>query len=618
MIMLITNRDDYLANPIAIGSIWLKTIKNKQMKRIKLFSLLFLFLAGVASCKKDFLDEAPLDFLSSANAFKTTADFNASVNNLFRLLRQELYTSNDNDPFEYTYRTDIAIYVPSSNPPNLVAEYNPVGGFSNKHWAPWYKIISEANTIISRLPSSELSDSDKTLFEAKARFFRAFGYRSLSYLYGGVPLVLEEVTAPKVDYVRATRKEVYAQCIEDLVFATANLPGILAIKDGELSNLAAQHLLAEVYNADGQFQKAIDAATVVIDDPNTALMTARFGARKTETPGDVYWDLFRRGNQNRKGAGANNEAILVIQIETDVPGGAGSTAIGFPSGDLYSLERVHPPLVRDVVLPNGTGTTAAFNWPAAEYSSGGRGVGFMAPSRYFVFNAYQAQGTGATPDSVNDIRNANHNFARKFKVTRSGNPLFPAGTEIDFFNIPAGAKGFNGAALVSGDVYNRAFYPYQTKCTEPLNAPANLYATPSNPQLPYPYALKGTAGATYRDEYLFRLAETYLLRAEAYLGLSNTTSAAADINIVRARSNASPADPASVDIDYILDERMREFGVEEKRMFTLMRLGKWYDRIKKCNPFYAGAADPKYNLWPIPQSEIERNREAKLEQNTGY
>jgi hypothetical protein len=310
-----------------------------------------------------------------------------------------------------------------------------------------------------------------------------------------------------------------------------------------------------------------------------------------------------------------------MQLETDVPGGAASSGVGFPSGDLYSLERVHPPLVRDVVLPDGvtaTSTKAPYNWPAADYSSGGRGVGFMAPSRYFVYNAYQAQGGGTTPDSVSDIRNSNHNFVRRFKVTISGNNLYPAGTEIDFFNIPAGAKGFNGAPLISGDVYNRALYPYQTKSTDPFNAPTNLYVTPSNPQLPYPYALKGTAGGTYRDEYLFRLAETYLLRAEAYLGLNNANNAAADINVVRARSNASAVLPANVNIDFILDERMREFGVEEKRMFTLMRLGKWYDRIIKCNPFYAVSANTRYNLWPIPQAEIERNREAKLEQNPGY
>lgn len=577
--------------------------------------MITLFLVGGIGCKKDFLKETPLDFLSSSNAFQTAADFDASVNNLYRLLRTELYTANENDPWDYIYRTDMGVNVPTAFPPNFASDYNPVSAFTNKHWNAWYKMVAEANTIIGRLSGSQLSDDDKKLFEARARFFRAFAYRSLAYLFGAVPLELEEVVEPKTDYVRATRKEVYKQVIDDLEFSAANLPGITAVRDGELSNLAARHLLSEVYIADGQHQKAVDAATIVIDDPTTDLMTARFGTRKSETPGDVYWDMFRRGNQNRKSAG-NQEGILVIQIENDVPGGDGSTTpTSFPFPSLYVLERVHAPLIRDMRLPaGGTTTRPAVNWPAADYSSGGRGVGFLAPSMYFVHNAYQYQGTGVTPDSVNDIRNANHNLVRKFKVTASGNPLYPPGTEIDFHNIPAGATGFNGAPLVSGNTFNRTLYPYQTKATEPFNPPANLL----DPAKQFPFQLKGVAAATYRDEYLFRLAETYLLRAEAYLGLSNTAQAAADINIVRARSNASPVDAGSVDIDLILDERMREFGVEEKRMFTLMRMDKWYDRVKKCNPVYAPSALPTYNLWPIPFSEIERNRAAKLEQNPGY
>lgn len=584
------------------------------MKKIQPYILFVILLMGGQSCKKSFLDETPLDFLSSANAFKTNADFSASTNNLYRLLRDVLYTRDETIPFDYIYRTDAALFVPSAVPPNLTGELAPVSNLPRLHWEAWYKIISEANTIISRSTTSQLSETEKALFEARARFFRAYAYSRLAYLFGGVPLVLEEVTTPKTDYVRAGRKEVYAQCIEDLLFAANNLPAINKVKDGEISNLAAQHLLAELYIADGQYDKAVTAASVVIDDPATALMTSRFGSKKSVTPGDVYWDLFRRGNQNRKAG--NTEGILVIQIETDLPGGAGSSTLtGWPFNSVYNLERVHSPLIRDVQLPDVSGTKSMAYWPASDYTSGGRGVGFLAPSHYFVHNAYQVQGdAAAAPDSVNDIRNANHNFVRKFKVTRPGNSLFPVGTEIDFHNIPPGTKGFGGKPLISGDVANRAMYPYQTKCTEPGDHPANLYTGSTT----YPPLLKSTAVGTYRDEYLFRLAETYLLRAEAYLGQNNTASAATDINMVRTRSSASPVVPASVDIDFILDERMREFGIEEKRLFTLMRLGKWYDRIMMCNPFYAPSADPKYNLWPIPYSEIERNNGAKLEQNPGY
>jgi hypothetical protein len=573
------------------------------MKKIKLFLMLFLLLTGTFSCKKTFLDETPLDFLSATNAFKNSADFTASVNNLYRLTREEFYTKNDNDPFEYQYRTDIAFYVPAAFPANLVGEFSTTSSIVLNHWRALYKIVAESNTIISRIPASQLSASEKLLFEARARFFRAFAYRALAYIWGGVPLETKEVTTPKIDYVRATRKEVYTQCITDLTFAASNLPSLAvpaSYKYGEVTSQAANHLLSEVYLADGQYANAVTAANAVISTPGMALMTARFGTRRTVTPGDVYWDLFRRGNQNRKNGSNNTEAIWVIQIETDIPGGAAITTTSFASGDGFSLERVHVPLARDVTVNN----VSTFLWPNDDYSSGGRGVGFWAPSKYFQDSVYAS-------DPVNDIRNANHNFVRKFTVTNPASPLF--NTVIDYHNLPAGTKGTSGAVLSSG-VPSRALYPYQSKATDPGNHPANLLApTASNP-----FALKGGAGFTYQDQYLFRLAETYLLRAEANLGAGNTAAAAADINVVRARSNAAPVTAGNVNIDYILDERIRELGTEEKRMLTLMRLGKWYDRVVKCNPFYASAALPKYNLWPIPQSEIERNRAAVLAQNPGY
>ncbi|HEY0680558.1 MAG TPA: RagB/SusD family nutrient uptake outer membrane protein [Chitinophagaceae bacterium] len=571
------------------------------MKKILSFFILLVLLSGSFSCKKKFLDESPLDFLSATNAFQTAGDFQASVNNLYRLVRAEFYTVNDNDPMEYQYRTDIAFYVPAAFPANLAGEISPTSSIISRHWTALYKIVAETNTILSRIPKSQLSPADKVLFEARGRFFRGFAYRALAYVWGGVPLVTEEVTDPKVDYVRATRKEVYAQVIQDLTFAAANLPALTSasIKDGEISSQAANHLLAEVYIADGQFQNAVTAATAVISSPGMALMTNRFGTRRTVTPGDVYWDLFRRGNQNRKNGSNNTESIWVIQLETDIAGGAAITTTSFASGDGYSLERVHAPLIRDVTINN----IPPFLWPTSDYT-GGRGVGFYAPSKYFIDNLYQS-------DFNNDIRNANHNFVRKF---RSNNPASPYyNTEIDFANLPAGTKGTSGVNLTS-NVPSRALYPYQTKCTDPGNHPSNLFAVPA----PHPNALKGGAGFTYQDQYMFRLAETYLLRAEAYLGAGNAASAATDINVVRSRSGASAISAADVNIDYILDERMRELGVEEKRLLTLMRLGKWYDRIIKCNPFYASAAQTKFNLWPIPQSEIERNRGAVLEQNPGY
>jgi len=581
------------------------------MKRIKLIIILAVIAFTGNSCQEDFLNEEPLDFLSSSNAFNSIEGFDASINNLHFMLRDILFTRDESIPYDYIYRTDVGLQVPISDPPNFEGDYSVSGGMASTHWNLWYKVVSEANTVISRLKLADLDEAAAKIIEAKAKFFRAYAYSRLAYLYGGVPILEEEVTSPKTDYVRATRAEVYALCIKDLVFAGENLKGITEVKDGELCDLAAKHLLAELYNTNGDYAKAIAVATEVIDDPATALMTSRFGSRKDETPGDVYWDLFRKNNQNR-GAG-NTEGILVMQIDDDTPGGAGNTTIsGWPFNNVYNLERVHSPLIRDLKLPDSNGTLRPMcYWPASDYTSVGRGVGFLAPSDYFVHNAYQA---GAPSDFTNDIRNANHNFVRKFAVTRPGNDLYPVGTLIDFDNPPAGAIGYGGQPIVPGDVFNRVFYPIQTKASNIGNHPATSYVGSAE----YPPLLKNSAAPTFRDEYLFRLAETYLLRAEAHLGNNDKAKAAEDINVVRARANASAITSADVDIDFILDERMREFGIEEKRMFTIMRLGKWYDRIMKCNPTYAQSAKQHYNLWPIPFAEIERNTGAELEQNPGY
>jgi hypothetical protein len=138
-----------------------------------------------------------------------------------------------------------------------------------------------------------------------------------------------------------------------------------------------------------------------------------------------------------------------------------------------------------------------------------------------------------------------------------------------------------------------------------------------------------TGGHSFRDYYLFRLADTYLLRAEAYLGKNDKNAAAANINTVRARAHAPLVEASNVDIDYLLDERIRELMFEEFRICTLCRMGKLVERTRKYNSVYYGmggevfeaagtSIQDYHNLWPIPFPEIERNIEVKLEQNPGY
>lgn len=545
-----------------------------------------LAIGCMISCGEDYLKETPVDFIAADNAFNNYDDFNRTISGLYSRVRDEFYSKDANFPFDYTYGTDLVYdgqpdarrWTPYS------AVMQPSGGFRvpETHWVDLYKIVSEANLVISRLQKVELKPAEEIRIEAEARFFRALAYRTLAYLYGGVPLSLVEVTSPKFDYVRATKKEVLDQCITDLKFSANNLRGITAVKDGEVSNLAASHLLAEVYLANDQAQLAITEASKVIDDPNTDLMQNRFGTFSSEAGKDVYWDLFRNKNQNR--SSGNKEALWVIQFETDVPGGG---TISSDKVGSFMLERHHGPNIGALTV----GGKRPFLYPVSDYT-GGRGIGWSISTKYFSNTIWQS-------DFNNDIRNANHNFVRVFTYNDPNQPTF-FGKTISTEAPPAGVT-----------VPQRNFYAYQSKATTPGAHPTGLYEDLAKK------TLKSTAGGTYTDQYMFRLAETYLIRAEAHLKDGNSTAAAADINVVRLRAKASLVAPSAVTIDYILDERMRELGMEEKRRLTLQRLGLLYDRVSRFNTYYVGI-QPFHNLWPIPFVEIERNTGAVLEQNPGY
>lgn len=556
--------------------------------------------------ESEFLREKPLDFMSAENSYITEEDYNMAINDLYDITRWEFYGRDESKPFDYIFGTDLVF---DGEPGtinrhgNMTAAYNPTSDIPKIHWDALYKLIAESNVVVSRVPGSTLSDGQKTMFTAKARFFRGLAYRTLAYLYGGVPLVLEEVTAPKTDYVRATKDATLQQAIDDVKFAAETLRDIAVVQDGEVSSPAAYHLLAELYLAAGKNQEAVAAATKVINNPALKLMENRFGSRKSEEPGDVFWDLYRKNNQNR--TSGNTEGLWVIQYETNLPGGGSSTADLKVTGN-YMLERNCCPMVRDVRL-NGA---APFRWPIGDYT-GGRGIGWGVSTKYYTNTIWES-------DFEKDIRNANHNFVRKFPVTNSSFTESTGISVIDVDNPPAGlVVGQGGSTTIPG----RFLYAYPTKCTTPFEHPSELYVNGS-----VPYELKNIAGTTYTDQYMFRLAETYLLRAEANLALNDKTKAAADINVVRNRAKASLVEAAQVDMEYLLDERMRELGVEEKRRLTLMRTGKLYDRVMKCNPFYANPGtngdgvgmQKKYNIWPIPQSAIEANSDAILEQNEGY
>ena len=588
------------------------------MKKYLILSMFAAFL--LTGCNEDkFLEEKPLDFNSASNSYETAADYDAAITELYFLTREEFYTT-------YDRTTDLSKFADmwiTADPlkSNVVADLSPSGAMAKFYWDENYKLIAQANTVISRLPnSSKLTDDEKKVYEAKARFFRALAYRTLVLLYGDVPLQLEEVSTPKTDFVRESKDKVKAQVVEDLEFAAANLPEINTVKDGEISKPAANMLLAEMYLATGDNDKAINAASAVINNPNLALMKNRFGSQAKED-GDVFYDLFRPNNQNR--ASGNTEGIWVIQFETNIEGGGNNTSHFFWVPGSFWGERFFAPQVDKflIIRPDGT-KLQLFNWPIGDMT-GGRGIGTHYATNH-LYNEIWA-------DDFDDMRNSEYNWPRRFKIHRTNvlddNPELKAAMPDGYFDIentvlPDGwsmETGFAGGVTAPTQLPNRYMCGYSTKMTTPFHHPDAQYENKET------YQLAGTGGKTFTDQYFFRLAEAYLLRAEAYVNKGDKNKAADDINELHKRANAKPCTADQMNLDYILDERLRELTCEEKRRLTLSRVGKLAERIKKYNPYFSAAysADNKdydahFDLLPIPLSAIQANKDAKLEQNPGY
>jgi hypothetical protein len=444
------------------------------------------------------------------------------------------------------------------------------------------------------------NNAEKLQVQAEARFFRAWSYRFLSEMWGDLPLITEPVTVPNLAYSRDKRELIYAQCVEDFKFAAENLPRTTS-EVGKLVSGAAYHFLSEMYIALADekggtdqtlYQNAVDAASKVINSGDYKLMTTRFGYRSNIPGKDVFWDMFQMtkedGTTNFSYQGGNKESLFIIHLDK------------FKTGGLPPQLSTRSDQERQF-WPAFWGYTK-FGYTGVAYDWMGRGVAWVRPTSYFIYDLWDKSGPG-------DTRNAEWNINRVLKVPN------PNGTYQD---LPDPTRNWPAApqviTLANGSTITVQLHPGDTIRKD------WLVTREDTMQRWYPRVIKMGSEWHYstdpsntfvQDYYVARLAETYLLRAEAYMKLGNLTAAAADINTVRARSNATPVIPAEVSIDYILDERGRELYGEELRTLTLCRLKMYNSRTKKYGyPLCASTIDNstlKNNVWPIPQSVIDAN-----------
>ncbi|RDV13491.1 RagB/SusD family nutrient uptake outer membrane protein [Pontibacter diazotrophicus] len=538
-------------------------------KYIKIFVCACVGLPAITACDDSFLDEEVLSSYSPTT-LRDLPGLEASLIGLYNHNSTFYSVSGQQGwPSVWQVGTDVAWPIQPQGVEVPYYDYNtltPLDGAADITWNWSYTMINNANVIIQNVESPDLTgvpDTEKDRINAEARFFRGLAYNTLATAFGGVPLVTEPLTAPKTDFVRAPLEDVNNQILTDLQFAAENLPDINdipAARQARANKYMANQLLAEVYLRIGEPAQAEEQANIVINSGAFSLVTERYGVMANQ-PGDPFSDMFKFGNQRRRQG--NTEAIWVMEAENprDVPGGM----TGAPQQRRNWQASYHS---RPGLIPAD--------------SLGGRGIARLRLNNWVLYNLYDE----------GDMRNSQHNIRRDY-----------------WYNDPDPKYS---------DIY-KTKVPYETADTLFIINPYTTKWGHFDPQDVFGFGM-------WKDFILMRLGETYLLRAEAQFMQGKLAEAAESINMLRERADAPLVSAADINLDFILDERARELIGEENRRFTLMRTGTLVERANRLNTSIPGLPENRqitglsemHLLMPIPQNEIDLNKDAVLDQNPGY
>lgn len=306
----------------------------KTMNYIKI-GIASSILSIAAGCTS-FLEEDLKSSLAPDNTYTSSLGFEVGATGLYAIARSEYNTWGENGAFMHNgacayevlqISTDLCrmgTVRDGSLVPFAEMTLNPSTLFVGSYWNWAYNLIASANELLIYSEKNDNWDypTDKQLYQAEARFFRAYAYRTLVYLYGDVPWV-ETIQKPfLLSFSRDPKIEVLGNIIKDLEFAKTYLPDNPDnVKEGKLTTWAARHLLSEMYllrGAEGDYKLAEENAQDVIDCPYYSLMKSRFGNAKND-PGDYFSDMFVENNQNR--SAGNTEGIWVMQFQYNTVGG---------------------------------------------------------------------------------------------------------------------------------------------------------------------------------------------------------------------------------------------------------------------------------------------------------
>ena len=658
-------------------------MKNYIQKYI--YKGVFAFLGSsilLTGCAESFLEPDPQTMFEPEIVFSTENGIKSVLAICDRQLKRN-YVSEDSRemmalPTEYTFSD---LMVPAATDKNGMLDnidnlLRPNSDQSTEQnlgrtnsiyffWRQNYEGVRNANTILSFIDGVPMDETKKNEYKGRAYFHRAFRYYCLVFQFGHVPLLTKLPEVPKQNYRSTHRDAILKKMVADMEFAVEWVPDQ---KDmdyvGMVNKGACRMLLSKLYMSIGAFDKAKDQLDILINQSGYDLMRDEFGTffeggepEAWPITRNVIWDLHRPEN---KLIPANKEVIM------GMPNRGAAKESFIPMLTM----RIMYPFFFDGSIKMPDGKQALFNYTRKDgkyvkeldYMRGlGRGIATFRTSTFYQDDLWRVNGKMDEGDLRHSAETGNWMHMENLKCNNPDSKFYGKNLMLyadqDYVDEVSGQVITPQGTLMCSDTIRRWYdVPHYIFC---LNDVINQAKLTNN-------GLEGATDGSNADWYLYRLAEAYLLRAEAKFYLDPTDPTIKDdINVIRQRAHCKEMYEGDVTIGDIMDERARELFYEEWRNVELTRVSLclaisgrpdefgntydvatfdkqsgtdseggsyWYQRCIKKGMYNKGVTIHvnatktdinyimgKHNIyWPIPEKAIVSNGKAPLYQNFGY
>ena len=630
-------------------------MKTKSIKYILAAGLVCCGLSTTFTSCGNVLDEQPRSQFDPT-FFTTKAGIEGGLTSLYAHLRYfygngYYLNSVETGTDEYTYAQSADGNFKDADLSG-VGQMTPSNSIAGGCWDAAFANINTASGIIENGAAAGIDDA----LLAEAYFFRAFDYFILVQTYGGVPLdlgagELKFNTSTVRTSVRNTVPEVYEAIFSDLKKAVADLPEYPRLKGTATKNLARLYLskayltyawwlenpnniptypecTRESNKANEYFLLAYETAKTAINNPGPYALQPTF------------YDVNVATNDR------NSEIMLYADHDEDEKFGNGGVGYGWGSGGspenfAYWMETWN---YTEMIAKDPSGNS--INPVQREAVQGlGRPWTRMAP----VADAFIKGGVWEDAVKAIDSRyDATFTLSYFTNWDKAGNTapyvigangLQVKPNEAYFTWVPesedaninyTGADGKLGFGEMDGRADFVVAVNHISRKKYPCNWKIGIYRTDNDGGLG-----SKVNGGSPRPWNVAKFSEFYLIAAEAAVKLGKQADAKEMVNVLRARAGKQTycvnnraelvadhsaemlaATPAEITIDFILDERSREFWGEGYRWFDLVRTQKWAERAGTYHIAGSGYTDKDletftrdipagYYLRPIPQGQID-------------